>query len=73
MLKSPESAEQFNAFRNLVLATPGLLNQFRAVPDVPTFVALVQTIAAQHGFEFTVEEIHATLRASQQAWIERWI
>ena len=73
MLKSPESAEQFNAFRNLVLATPGLLDQFRAVPDLPSFVALVQTTAAQQGFEFSVEEIHAALRASQQAWIERWI
>ncbi len=64
MLKSPESAEPFDAFRNIVLATPGLLAQFRAVPDVPTFVALVQTAAAQHGFEFTAEEIHAALRAS---------
>ena len=73
MLQPPESAAPFDAFRKIVLARPALLEQLRAAPDVTAFVALVREMAGQHGFQFTIEEVHAALRASQQAWIERWI
>jgi len=73
MPTSADPIESFEAFRKMVLARPALLNRFRAAPDVPTFIALVQETAAQNNFQFTAEEIHAALRASQQAWIERWI
>ena len=73
MQKSPEPAEPFDAFRKIVLTSPALLNQLRAAPDVTAFVALVRETAGQQGFQFTDEDVHAALRASQRAWIERWI
>jgi len=68
-----EPAAPFDAFRKIVLAEPQLLEQLRATPDLSSFIALVREVAGQHGFQFTVEEVQAALRASQQAWIERWL
>jgi len=68
-----EPAAPFDAFRKIVLAEPLLLEQLRATPDVPSFIALVREMARVHGFQFSVEDVQAALRASQQAWIERWI
>lgn len=73
MLPPSETTAPFETFRKVVLARPALLEQLRAAPDVTAFVALVRETAGQHGFQFTSEEVHAALRASQQAWIERWI
>ena len=69
----PETPNAFEAFRQIVLAHPALLEQFRATPDVAAFVARVRETAEPLGFSFTDEDVHAALRASQRAWIERWI
>jgi hypothetical protein len=73
MLQPLEPAAPFDAFRKIVLADPLLLEQLRATPDVPSFIALVREMAGQHGFQFAVEDVQAALRGSQQAWIERWL
>jgi hypothetical protein len=73
MLQPTEPAAPFDAFRKIFLARPALLEQLRSTPDVAAFVVLVRATAEQHGFQLTSEEIHAALRASRQAWIERWI
>jgi pantoate kinase len=73
MVQPPESGARFDAFRKIVLACPALLEQLRAAPDVTAFVELVRETAGKYGFDFTIEEVHAALRASQQAWIERWM
>jgi hypothetical protein len=73
MLLPLEPAAPFDAFRKIVLADPLLLEQLRATPDVPSFIALVREMARVHGFQFTDEDVQGALRASQQAWIERWL
>jgi hypothetical protein len=73
MKQSPATPDPFDAFRKIVLASPPLLKQLRAAPDITAFVSRVVEMAGQQGFQFTAEEVHAALRASPRAWIERWI
>ena len=73
MQQSSATPDPFDAFRKIVLASPPLLNQLRAAPDITAFVSLVVEMAGQRGFQFTAEEVHAALRASRPARIERWI
>jgi hypothetical protein len=70
---SPDSAVDFEAFRERVLASPALLETLRGTPDQDAFVTAVVRSAAGLGFQFTNAEVEAALRVARREWIERWI
>jgi len=67
---SQESLEQF---RELVLRDLALQEKLRDIADQAVFLTVVVQLGAQRGYDFTAQEVEAALRASQRAWIERWL
>jgi hypothetical protein len=67
------SAASFEHFRQLVLADPDLLEQLRAAPNLPAFLALTVQLGVERGYDVTIEDVQAALNASRRAWLERWV
>ena len=67
---SHESLEQFRRF---VLGDAALQQRFRAVPESAEFVALAVQLGAEHGYDFTVDEIEDVMRTKRREWLERWL
>lgn len=67
------STSSFEQFRQLVLDDPALQQQLRAEYGLHAFLELVVRLGAEHGYEFSAEEVHAALQASRRTWLERWI
>ena len=65
--------QNFNRFRNLVLAEPELHAQLRATPDQASFIALAVQLAAERGCAFSPTTVEGTLRERRRAWLERWL
>lgn len=67
------SRESFEQFRQLVLQDNVLQERLRETVDRETFITLVVRLGEERGYGFTVEDVEAAMRASQQAWLLRWI
>jgi hypothetical protein len=67
------SQEGLEKFRQLIWQEPTLQERLRATPDRASFIALTLQLGAERGYSFTVDEIEEALKASQRAWLERWI
>jgi predicted ribosomally synthesized peptide with nif11-like leader len=67
------SKESFEQFRQLVLRDTVLQEQLRSTPEREAFIALVLRMGEERGYAFTVEDVEAAMRASQQAWLLRWV
>ncbi|WP_426752656.1 Nif11-like leader peptide family natural product precursor [Myxococcus sp. Y35] len=65
--------EDFERFRQRVLADPALQDALRDTPDTATFIRQAVALGAAHGCHFTAEDVHEALRAARRAWRERWI
>jgi len=57
----------------MVLQNPALQERLRATTDQRSFVDLVVQVGRERGCHFTPEDVEAAMRASRQAWIERWV
>jgi len=64
------SLESFEQFRQLVLQDQSLQAQLRATPDLRSFFDLVARQGAARGYQFTVEDVEAAMRASRRAWLQ---
>jgi predicted ribosomally synthesized peptide with nif11-like leader len=67
------SHENLDNFRELVLQDLSLQEKLRDIADRTVFLSIVVQLGAQSGYSFTAQEVEAALRASQRAWIERWL
>ncbi|MGB7924193.1 MAG: Nif11-like leader peptide family natural product precursor [Pyrinomonadaceae bacterium] len=67
------SRESFEQFRQLVLQDTVLQERLRETVDRETFVHLVVRLGEERGYAFTALDVEAAMRASQQAWLLRWI
>ena len=67
---TPKSFEQFRA---LVFTDAALQERLNAVEDEESFVALVVQLGVERGYDFTLEDVAAAIRAARRAWIERWL
>jgi predicted ribosomally synthesized peptide with nif11-like leader len=67
------SKESFEQFRQLVLQDTALQERLRETFDRETFITLVVRLGEERGYGFTARDVEAALRASQQAWLLRWI
>jgi CSLREA domain-containing protein len=71
--KGAMSQEAFEQFRQIVLQEVALQERLRVTMDHRSFIDLVVRLGADRGCHFTAEDVEAAMRASQRAWIERWI
>jgi hypothetical protein len=65
-----QNLERFGA---LVLADRKLLDELRAVQDVPAFAALTVRLGAEHGLVFTAATVQEALGNKRREWLERWL
>lgn len=65
--------DQLERFRQLVLRDPALQEQLWQTIETEPFIALTVQLGRERGFDFTGEEVRAVMRASQLAWMLRWI
>ena len=63
----------FDQFRQLVLATLALQEELREIEDHDEFIQKVVELGSDHGFSFNVEDVKNAVNASRRSWIERWI
>ena len=66
-------AQNLRRFGELVLADRKLLDELRAVQDVPTFAALTVRLGAEHGLVFTEATVQDALGNKRREWLERWL
>ena len=66
-------AQNLKRFGELVLADRRLLDELRAVQDVPTFAALTVRLGAVHGLVFTEATVQDALGNKRREWLERWL
>jgi hypothetical protein len=59
---------QFDAFRQLVLASSALQQQLRADDDLRTFIPLVVQLGAAHGHVFTGDDVQRALSENRRCW-----
>ena len=64
---------EFSEFRQLVLSDAALQSRLLAVDNHRDFVELVISLAADHGYSLTREEITEEMRIGHRAWLERWV
>ncbi len=67
------SLEKLEPFSQLVLSDMSLQEKLRDITDREEFVARVAELGAEHGFEFTSEDVVEALRERNRTWLERWI
>jgi len=63
----------FDQFRQRVLATLALQEELREIEDHDEFILKVVELGGDHGFSFNVEDVKNAVNASRRSWIERWI
>ena len=63
----------FDQFRQCVLATLALQEELREIEDHDEFIQKVVELGGDHGFSFNVEDVKNAMNASRRSWIERWI
>jgi hypothetical protein len=63
----------FDQFRQRVLATLALQEELREIEDHDEFILKVVELGGDHGFSFNVEDVKNAMNASRRSWIERWI
>lgn len=64
---------EFEAFRQVVLASPHLQRELRDIPEMNDFAERAVELGRRQGFDFTVEEVREAARAAHRQWLERWI
>lgn len=67
------SRESFEQFREMVLRDTVLQERLRETPDRETFITLALRLGEERGYSFTAHDVEAAIRASQQAWLLRWV
>ncbi|HZR02422.1 MAG TPA: aspartyl/asparaginyl beta-hydroxylase domain-containing protein [Burkholderiales bacterium] len=73
MANAGSSARQLELFRDRVLRDAALQKGLRNHQTLDDFVLSVVAAGVRHGFDFTPDDVHASISASRRAWIERWI
>jgi predicted ribosomally synthesized peptide with nif11-like leader len=66
------SQESLSLFCQKVFFDPLLQARLRELTDRREFIAATLQIAQEHGFEFTAQEVEASLNQGRRAWLERW-
>lgn len=67
------SAEGLAGFGRAVPDDPELLRELLAAPDRGRFVALVVERATALGWDVRPDDVEQGLRASREAWNQRWL
>jgi Aspartyl/Asparaginyl beta-hydroxylase len=71
---SPENgASQFARFRELIFADAALQQRMRLPPTLDALMAQAVTEGADHGFQFSIEDVRAHCNQAHRDWIEQWI
>ncbi len=65
--------ESFGTFCQIVLEDLALQERLRKETDKERFAALLARLAKERGYIFGVDVVEEALRASKQAWLQRWI
>lgn len=69
----PSSPEALERFCSLVFEDVGLQHRLSQVSDRGLFTDLVVRLGEEHGFNFSVQDVAAALRANRHVWIARWV
>lgn len=67
------SLEDFERFRQRVLADVSLQEALRAPMDVPAFLALATRLGAEQGCHFSAEELKDLIRDARRSWLGAWV
>jgi hypothetical protein len=67
------SQEDFERFRRLVLADPGLQRELRELTQQEVFVPRLLSLARERGLIVEADDVAAALQNSRREWLERWI
>lgn len=69
----PASRGALERFQRKVLAEPSLQAPLRDVADAREFPALLVRLGAEHGCDFSEEDVREALRSARRTWRERWV
>jgi hypothetical protein len=72
-METPDTRENLNRFRQLVLEDDKLLERLRATGDLESFVALTVQLGGEHGYALTPEQVRAAVQEQRRAWLQKWI
>lgn len=67
------SLDRLEQFRQLVLRDAALQERLREPSSQADFVARLQQLGREHGYDFTADDVAAALNAARRAWFERWM
>ena len=67
------SQKEFEQFRQIVLEDVSLQKRLRNITRRHVFVSRAVKLGAEHGFQFTTEDVYEAIGESRRLWIERWI
>ena len=67
------SLNDFLPFRERVLQDAALQNRLKDIADRDEFIALVEQLGRDDGFNFTRDDVLQAMQASRRAWIERML
>ncbi len=67
------SSEQFDQFRQLVLADRQLHAQLRTTVNLDGFVSLAVRLSEERGCALTAEELRTAVQQGRHDWFKKWI
>lgn len=65
--------EDWERFRQNVLADQALQERLRATRDWAAFVALALQLGAERGLTLSVADLERALQSGRRLWLERWL
>ncbi|MDB6026342.1 MAG: hypothetical protein JWM68_2565 [Verrucomicrobiales bacterium] len=65
--------EDWQRFYEIVLRDVELQKKLRGTDGLDHFISLVVQCGAERGFNFSAEQVQASLRENRRAWMERWV
>lgn len=65
--------EDWERFRQDVLADPTLQERLRATRDWAAFVALALQLGAERGCALSAADLERALQTGRRLWLERWL